>query len=500
MQSLRKLNFSFLVFVCACFTGLQNPASAFENESQSKLKYGWKQGQTLVFHVEIVVDQGDYSTILTGYPSFTVKKSDEDGVEVGFNGLLSESQKAKPGKRIFFRGSGRRSPFSPFTGVSPGSLGRTGDTVIKINSRGEIVSKTGSSQLPFLLGNLSELMLELLPEGNEKTWNESTDISISLSSGRLPRPSFIRDDKKLIKAKRTTTYTLDKATADKATIKKEFHLRTTETVKGKPRFEIVGSGTMTFDRKLGSPVKLDFKQTVFERENNKTEESPLTVSYRLLSEDERKKLATSNQVALENLSSNKNTETKKVSSGEQSEIVDSLKPDSKQALGTILKLQRKTPEKPSPEIAKALEFHLTSKLDSTRYAAMKALENWATLDSKPALMKGLDDSFPIVRHSAMIALVRLNDKEAAELIAKRLNVLQDRLSASRALKAMGENAEDAVLTQADAQEWQTRLEVVRILKTIGTKKSIKALKKLESDANILVKNESKQAVQAIQKR
>ena len=498
LRNLRRL-VPLVIFGCFIFS-FGSPAVAFQGQKSPGLKYGWKKGQTLTFHVKIEVDQGDYTTILAGHPTYTVRKADEDGVEFGFSGLLSESRKAKPGKRIFFRGPGRNSPFSPFTGVSPGSLGRRGGTVIKINSRGEIVSKTGSSQLPFLLGNLSELMLELLPEGNEKTWNESTDISISFSSGRIPRPSFLRDDKKLIKAKQVTTYTLGEVSANEATLKKEYHLRTVETIKGKPRFEIVGSGTVTFDLKQGSPIKLDFKQTVIERENNKTEETPLRVTYRLLTEDERETLAASRQVILENLTSNKNAEKKRVTVDEQSKIVASLQPGNQQALGAILKLQRQVPEKPNPEIAKALEEFLKSKKDSTRYSAAKALENWATEENKPALLNALDDSFPIVRHSAMIALVRLNDKETAEPIAKHLGTLQDRGPASRALKAMGENAEDAVIAQADSKEWQTRLEVVRILKAIGTKKSLATLKKLESDSNILVKKESKQAAEAVQNR
>ena len=287
MSVARQNFFRTLRQCCLLFSILASFSSGLSAAQQSaELRYGWDKNETLVYQVTVEVDQGDYWTILSGHPSYQVISSNEDGLQFRFSGLLNESQKAKPGKRILFRGPGRRSPFSPFTGVAPGGLGRTQPTVIKMNARGEIISRTGSSQLPFLLGNLSELMLELLPENTEKTWKEETDISISLNSGRLPRPSIIRDDKKLIRAKQTTTYTRQKATDQGLEILKEFHLRTIETVNNEPRFEIVGTGTLIFDIDRGRPLKLTFEQTVIERENNTTEKTPLKISYRLLSDEE----------------------------------------------------------------------------------------------------------------------------------------------------------------------------------------------------------------------
>jgi len=244
-------------------------------DDAGELRYQWKADQTLVYHVQIEVDQGDYWTILSGHPTYHVTSADRDGLQFRFSGLLNESQKPKPGKRILFRGPRRMSPFSPFTGVSPGGLGRTGPTVIKMNPRGEIISKTGSSQLPFLLGNLSELMLELLPEGDEPSLDEQSDISISLSSGRLPRPSFVRDSNKVLRAKQKTTYTKQPSSDGKLNLKKEFRLRTTETVQGEPRFEIIGSGKVVFDVEQGTPLSMKFEQQVIEREENTTAKTPL---------------------------------------------------------------------------------------------------------------------------------------------------------------------------------------------------------------------------------
>lgn len=501
MSDARQISFRILgqcLLLVSLVAGISAELSAAQKSSE--FTYRWTKNETLVYHVTVEVDQGDYWTILSGHPSYQVMAANEDGLQFRFSGLLNESQKAKPGQRILFRGPGGRSPFSPFTGVAPGGLGRTQPTVIKMNSRGEIISKTGSSQLPFLLGNLSELMLELLPEKDEKTWKKETDISISLSSGRLPRPSIIRDDKKLLRAKQTTTYTLQKPTPTGFEILKEFQLRTIETVDGEPRFEIVGSGTMIFDVDRGRPLELTFEQTVIERENNTTEKTPLKITYRLLNDEEQQKLKESRQVTLDNLSTNKNTKTTQLSDDDRQTLIANLDPAKPQSLGEVMKLQRQQPGEPDSDVAKALVKFLESSNNSRRYAAMKALENWATPDVKPQLLKSLDDSFPIVRHSAMIALARLNDKSTAEPIAQKLESLQDRTPASKALTAMGENSEEAVIDQIDAEDWQTRLAVVKILKEIGTKKSVEPLNKLASDSNGLVKREASLALKAIESR
>ncbi len=452
-------------------------------------RYLWKEGQTHVYSVTVEVDQGDYLDILSGTPSFTVGKADQDGIQVTFRGALRERQQAKPGKRILF-GPSRISPFSPFTGV--GSTPRS--TELKISSRGEILSVKGSSQLPYLLGNLSQLLLEPLPKENEKAWKVTRDIAITQSEGRLGRPIVRPADQKQLKATWEVNYTIDQTRGDTAIIAKKTELRTAETVGGKPRFEIVGEGQLTFDLKNGLTSKLEFQQKLFVREANATEETPIKITATLLDEAERARLAKTaegaplfpNQPLGDDL--------------QKQALADLKSGDKLRTLKALNLLQTKDPEKPNKELAQALEGLLTDKDQSLRFLASRALVKWAGPDSVLALTRALEDENISVRHNAMDALGRLKAEAATEPMARKLTSSQDRFKATQALQAMGSTAEAAVLKLADDKEWMVRSEVCKILKVIGTQKSVPALTALQNDPQALVKRQAKEALDAIAAR
>src|SRR5690349_485304 len=150
-------------------------------EPAPELRYRWKPGQTHVYDVSIEADYGDYLDILSGKVVYQVNSADPDGIKVTFRGGLAERQQLKPDKKGILL-SRPRMPFSPFTGV-----GAARSTDMTINDRGEVVSMKGTSQLPYLLGNLSQLMLDRLPKDAEKTWKFSRELSIVESQSGLPR-------------------------------------------------------------------------------------------------------------------------------------------------------------------------------------------------------------------------------------------------------------------------------------------------------------------------
>lgn len=478
-----------LVFSLLAFS-LPREALTAADDPTPPLRYHWKAGQTYAYFVTVEVDQGDYLDILSGTPTYTVVKTDADGTKLTFHGTLKEKQQAKPGKRIIVR-RGRGSPFSPFTGVGPGIRG---GSELTVNDRGEILSAQGSSQLPYLLGNLSQLMLAPLPKVGERSWKVSTDIVISLAEGRLPRPGLRDDDRKQLKAVKETSFAIEQATKEEVTIARRYELKTGETVGGKPRFEIVGDGKLSFDLKAGVPGKLEFQQKLVIREGTTTEETPIKITFKLLDESERAKLAEAAErppvVPAEPLTE-----------AQQTEVLADLKSGDKgRCRKAMLLLQKQDSAKPNPEIAAALEAFLTDKDQLQRLSASKALTKWATTDTVAALVKALDDSNVLVRHNVMDALGRLKAEAAAEPIAQKLASQQDRIKASPALQAMGAVAEPAVLKQVENNEWMVRMEVCKILKVIGTQKSVPALTKLQDDPQALVKLLAKQALDAIAAR
>ena len=468
-------------------------ASAGAADPVPELRYQWKAGQSYMYAVTIEADYGDYMEVLTGNPVYDIKSADQDGITLTFRGGLTEKQVAKDNKVLLL--TRPRSPFSPFTGV-----GAPRQTEMAINLRGETITSKGSSQLPFLLGDLSALMLDPLPKGAEPTWK--TSESLNLVSGGLPHSPFPRsDDRKQTKATMETTFTVGKVTDGTVEIARKVEMTTAETVGGKPRVEIEGQGTLTFDRKRGFFTKGEATHKITSRDGKNTNETPIKISYRLMTEAEKATFAKTADGSLlfpaEPLSEDL----------QQKALADLKSGDKTRQYKAMALLGTKEPTKDGKEpsklrgdIAQALEGILTGPEKTMKFPSSKALVNWATKETVPTLVKNVDSDDLLSRHYAMEALGKMKVEEAAEPISKRLAENSDRFKARAALEALGPKAEPAVLKLADHKEWQVRNEVCNILTVIGTEKSVPALTTLQNDPQALVKNMAKKALDAIEKR
>lgn len=473
------------------FTASALPAA----DEAPQLRYGWKTGQTHVYNVTIEADYGDYFEILSGTPLYQVTAADQDSIKLTTRGGLAEKQQLKPEKKgILLRGP--RTPFSPFTGV-----GSTRGMELVINDRGEMISAKGSTQLPFLLGDLSLLMLDRLPKDAAKTWKHSRELSIVQAESGLPRPFARVDDRNVTKATMDITYTIDKVEDGTITVTRKVEMKTAEMVGGKPKIEIEGEGKLTFDRKLGCFSELDAKQKIVQRDADKWHETPLKISYKLLSEAEAKELSKKAEGTLLFPSEPLTEELQKqaladLKSGEKVKLLRTLS-----LLGNKDAKVEKEPTQVQKDIAKEIEKVLTGTDKTLHFSASRALAKWATKESIPQLVKNLESTETLTRHAAMDGLAMLKAEEGVEPIAKRLAELPDRLTARKALQAYGPKAEAEVLKMASHTEWAVRNEACNILGAIGTEKSVPTLTAMsQSDANALVKRNAKQAVEAIEKR
>jgi HEAT repeat protein len=78
--------------------------------------------------------------------------------------------------------------------------------------------------------------------------------------------------------------------------------------------------------------------------------------------------------------------------------------------------------------------------------------------------------------------------------------MQVRGAASKALKAFGPTAEDAVLVHLKSKDDWTRAETCEVLKVIGTAKSLPALETASNDSNWMVKGAANAALSAVKLR
>jgi HEAT repeat protein len=479
------------------------------------LRYGWKPGTTYTYKVKIEADRGEYVDVLTGDPSYTVASVESDRIELSFRGGLHEMRKGKEGQpavpfgpigpigprgprgpRGMFGPRGPigplgMSPASPMTGVGPFSAVRP--SRVTLDAQGNITREEGSSQLPYLLGNLSHLMIEPLPKTVDQTWTVANDSGIVIKD-MFPQFGPFAGNEERLPAPEKTTYRIETSDDKLTVIHKEYRLKTAETEQGKPRFEIEGKGKLTFNKALGVFAELDYSMKMVARSGNVTAEIPVKVTYHLIDEAERAKLE---QAAKEAQAERKKPLTAK---DLEAALADLESGDTPRMIRAAQQLAQKSPEQPDAKVAKALEKLLAGREAVLRTYAAKALESWSTPESVPALVGALGDESSMVRVSAIKALGKHKATEAIKPIAERLGELSDRGAAAEFLKAMGPAAEPAVLKQLESEEWRVRQEAVAILKEIGTEASIPALEKAQNDPNGFVKRRAKDALSAVKSR
>ena len=128
------------------------------------------------------------------------------------------------------------------------------------------------------------------------------------------------------------------------------------------------------------------------------------------------------------------------------------------------------------EVARLLGSHLgENETSGVRDACIKALAKWATADDVPTLLTALEGPSAQMRENAMQTLAGLKDRRAVAPIARRL-VGPDRQRARTALIALGPLAEGEVASYLRNTDRAVRLDACAILKAVGTKNSLSALK------------------------
>jgi hypothetical protein len=377
------------------------------------------------------------------------------------------------------------------------------ETVIRIDSRGRVLESKADAPLPYLLGDLSELVVEPLPRGNEASWTINSDPAVAVVSVNYPywRSSQVRF-REGIPAVEKTVYTIEGESDNLLVVGKHYEMTSAATVAGKPRIEAAGEGKLKFDTRRGVFAALDFDMRVTVREANRSEETPLHITYRLLSDED---LAEAAQDAKKAKDEAENAEREKVRPLNAKEVraaVADLDSGDAQRMGRAFKLLgQKKPEEPAPRLARTLEaIMLHSDNVGHRADAASALKNWSDAKSVPALMKALGDSWAPVQANALEALCPYKPKEAIKPAARMLVDGMTRGAAAKFLKAMGPDAEDAVLGQIKNRDDWVRATVCELLGVIGTKKSIPALEKAVFDESWMVNGNARKSVAAIKAR
>ncbi len=165
--------------------------------------------------------------------------------------------------------------------------------------------------------------------------------------------------------------------------------------------------------------------------------------------------------------------------------------------------------KPTPELM-ALAVKLVADRDDTlRHAGQTLLANYGSREHVPLLLRALKEANDSsMRMTLAKGLGRLEDPRAAEPLAELIAIGQsDQFShfqrdtpVAEALTKMGPPAEGAVLALLKEKNADTRISACNILKQIGSKKSLSALKELTGNPVKELSEAAAEAARSIQGR
>lgn len=450
------------------------------------LKYGWEQEQQYAYQVKIDVTLENYSEIMTGVSQYDVVKSDADSFAVQCTGKLNSITKSK-NRRMLIPPMRMLRHRSPFAGMSHSMLGAFEPHVLELNRFGEINTVKGSSLLPYLIGHLSQInLIPLSPKGDAE-WSESEKTSVSvISSDRIPLPFRDSNVEKTLGAKQTTEYKITEEKGDDVTLAVTHSYRTVATVDGDPEIELSGTGTIHFDKKQGGVISLELNYKMFRRTETSVHKIPITISSKQLSKEELARYRADQQ----ELQKKHQAEMKKREEASQFEIPENIDADLKDILtdlatknnlkrkAALKKLSQAKPKQETPEVSQILIQLLNSKDITIVADTSEALVVWSTKADVPAMIEVLPEVNILGLENVSEAILKHKTPDGVKAVASLMKNPIKGHKISPKLIAYGSGAEEGVLDQLDPSNFVVLVGVLRVLKEIGTEKTLKKIEEI----------------------
>ncbi|WP_417389244.1 HEAT repeat domain-containing protein [Gimesia sp.] len=501
---------SCMLLICGLLILAAAPAFGLAAE-KLPLEYKWEKGRQYAYRVKIEVNMEDYAETMSGVEQYDVTAAEGNSFSLRCSGNLNSVTKSKS-RRPFLPPMRMHRHRSPFAGLSGSIAGAFEQHTLELNRYGEIDTVKGSSLLPYLLGHLSQInLIPLSPEG-ERTWSESEKSSISVisSSNRIPSPLRGPDIEKTMGAKKTSEYKISKQEGDLVTINVEYSYRTISTIDDSgPEVELTGFGLIQFDQKQGCVKDLSVNYKLIQRSENSTQKIPIMLTSTLLNAEELKKYK-ADQAAL---IAKHSAEMQKREEAARFEIPENIDDELKTILtelstsnllkrkAALQKLSQVKPAEGNRDISGILIGILESKDITVVQDASRALVVWSTKEDIPAMTGLLKEVNILGQESVMEAILQHKTPEGVAAVAELLKEPIKAHNASKKLIEYGSGAEDAVLKQLDPDQFIVLVNVFRVLKEIGTEKSLKKIEEVnQSTTNNSFRFQAASTVKAIEAR
>jgi S1-C subfamily serine protease len=398
---------------------------------------------------------------------------------------------------------------------------------------GEVIQCTAEAEVPLLMVPQAQIVIEKLPSGDEVEWETRRVTSLSLSDasesrvgpgsfrgpGGLRGPGMFGRGSRyfpgysspfdqpertviVIPATEQIRYRIVKQTETTIEIAKTIDLATIEREGESPRLQVVGDGTLVWDKKLGVPKSLTQSMTLALNAGGTRVTMPLELTVTLqsartdaerqadmaahLAQQARKNAAATSAASEPGQFGGPPSATSSqpaVSVSEQLDnLVVALKTNDYSVVGPVypaLNLLKKLEPIDSRrgEVAALLLPMLSAKDELVRTAALDAIGRWGTQAQAARLLEIVQSAEGSERLTAMLALGGVGGSpEAAAYLVKYLPVTSDRRRVEESLIKMGAVAEEAASEYVGYGDDSVHEAACRVLGAIGTDKSLAKLK------------------------
>ena len=255
------------------------------------LKYDLTKDQKASYEYDIQVDTSDSVISYTGIVNYSVTAVNERLVRLAFTGGLTEQTKSASSRGSNFGRIFPRPPNLPLIFTQNNFTGKSqSKNTIAMSRSGQVLTLDGSSQLPFLLGNLSLIPFEQLPTEEKKTWRSDSGVSITDDSNAL-RYSFrpfgpfaFQPAERMQLASEVSHYAIARNEEGVVTVEKNYEMKTPDTG-DRESYQMTGKGTWSFDVKDHMPLSTDMQYTLIVKDGNTTTTFSIKVKFTKLSEE-----------------------------------------------------------------------------------------------------------------------------------------------------------------------------------------------------------------------
>ncbi len=255
-----------------------------------QLQYDFTKDQKTSYDYDIQIDTSGSLINYTGIVNYNVTAVTEQLVRLTFSGGLMEQTKVTSNRESDFGRIIPRPSVLPTIFTRNNFSGKTqSKNSISMTRSGQVLTLDGTSQLPFLLGNLSLIPFEQLPVEEKKTWRSDTGVSITDDSNAIRftfrpfGPFAFQPAERMQLASELSQYTIARTEAGLVTVEKSYEMKTPDTG-DRESFHMTGKGVWSFDTNDHFPSSTDMQYTLNIKDGNTTTTFPIKVKFTKLSE------------------------------------------------------------------------------------------------------------------------------------------------------------------------------------------------------------------------